>query len=109
MVAISLPNFQAVRHSAVTIEITQPTPRNIGLMNAHNTNPMIEPIRTAIHFATFFMRLRLEMDALPRLTDMLLFVFIVRHFFLCVYRLSKFCLLVESLACGGNKGLFAFG
>ena len=49
-------------------------------MNAHNTNPMIEPIRTAIHFATLFMRLRLEMDALPRLTDMLLFVFIVRHF-----------------------------
>ena len=44
------------------------------------------------------------MDALPRLTDMLLFVFIVRHFFLCVYRLSKFCLLVESMACGGKKG-----
>ena len=63
------------------IEITQPTPRNIGLMNAHNTNPMIEPNITAIHFATLFMRLRLEMDALPRLTDMLLFVFIVRHFF----------------------------
>ena len=37
------------------------------------------------------------MDAFPRLTDMLLFVFIVRHF-LCVYRLSKFCLLVESMA-----------
>ena len=51
-------------------------------MNAHNTNPMIEPIRTAIHFATLFMRLRLEMDALSRLTDMLLFVFIVRHFFM---------------------------
>ena len=46
---------------AVTIEITQPTPRNIGLMNAHNTNPMIEPNITAIHFATLFMRLRLEM------------------------------------------------
>ena len=28
------------------------------------------------------MRLRLEMDALPRLFDMLLFVFIVRHFFM---------------------------
>lgn len=28
------------------------------------------------------MRLRLEMDALPRLIDMLLFVFIVRHFFM---------------------------
>ena len=54
------------------------------------------------------MQLRLEMDALPRLTDMLLFVFIVRHF-LCVYQLSKFCLLVESMACGGYKGLFAFG
>lgn len=28
------------------------------------------------------MRLRLEMDALPRLFDMLLFVFIVRNFFM---------------------------
>ena len=52
------------------------------------------------------MRLRLEMDALPRLFDMLLFVFIVRHFFLCVYQLSKFCLLVDTAACGGKEGLF---
>lgn len=52
------------------------------------------------------MRLRLEMDALPRLFDMLLFVFIVRHF-LCVYRLSKFCLLVERPPCGDKEGLFA--
>ncbi len=66
----------------VTIEITQPTPRNTSLMNAHNVNPIIEPIIIAIHLATFFMRLRLEMDALPRLTDMLLFIFIVRHFFM---------------------------
>ena len=52
------------------------------------------------------MRLRLEMDALSRLFDMLLFVSIVRHFF-CVYRLSKFCLLVDTVACGGKEGLFA--
>ena len=32
--------------------------------------------------------------------------FIVRHF-LCVYRLSKFCLLVDTAACGGKEGLFA--
>ena len=38
------------------------------------------------------MRLRLEMDALPRLFDMLLFVFIVRHFFM---RLIDY----RSLAC----------
>ena len=62
-------------------------------MNAHNTNPMIEPIRTAIHFATLFMRLRLEMDALPRLTDMLLFVFIVRHFFASIDYRSFACSL----------------
>ena len=28
-------------------------------------------------------------------------------FFLCVYRLSKFCLLVDTAACGGKEGLFA--
>ena len=67
--------------SAETAEITQPTPRNIGRRKTHNTNPMIEVIRIATHLTTFFMRLRLEMDALPRLSDMLLFVFIVRHFF----------------------------
>lgn len=76
------------------IDITQPKPRNIGLMNTQNTNPTIEAMMIATTLATLFMRLRLEMDALPRLSDMLLFVFIVRHFFLCVYRLSKFCLLV---------------
>ena len=55
------------------------------------------------------MRLRLEMDALPRLFDMLLFVFIVRHFFYASYRLSKFCLLVESPPCGEQKGCSPFG
>lgn len=51
------------------------------------------------------MRLRLEMDALPRLFDMLLFVFIVRHFFM---RLStiEVLLLVDTVACGGKEGLF---
>ncbi len=79
------------------IEITQPTPRNIGLMNIHNTKPIVDAIMRISTLATLFMRLRLEMDALPRLSDMLLSVFIVRHF-LCVYRLSKFCLLVESIS-----------
>ena len=63
------------------IDITQPKPRNIGLMNTQNTNPTIEAMMIATTLATLFMRLRLEMDALPRLSDMLLFVFIVRHFF----------------------------
>lgn len=62
--------------------ITQPTPRHIGRRNAHNTNPSIAPIIPATQRRPFFMRLRLEMDALPRLFDMLLFVFIVRHFFM---------------------------
>ena len=64
------------------IDITQPKPRNIGLMNTQNTNPTIEAMMIATTLATLFMRLRLEMDALPRLSDMLLFVFIVRHFFM---------------------------
>ena len=63
------------------IDITQPKPRNIGLMNTQNTNPTIEAMMIATTLATLFMRLRLEMDALPRLSDMLLSVFIVRHFF----------------------------
>ena len=87
-------------------ETIHPTPRNIGRRNANNTNPSIAPIIPTTQRRTLFMRLRLEMDALPRLFDMLLFVFIVRHF-LCVYRLSKFCLLVESQACGDKEGLFA--
>lgn len=112
--------------------MTQPTPRNIGRRNIHNTNPSIAPIIPTNQRRTLFMRLRLEMDALPRLTpksairaafgkseasfvsaligtgfDMLLFVFIVRHFFYASYRLSKFCLLVERLPCGEKEGLFA--
>ncbi len=63
------------------IEITQPTPRNIGLMNIHNAKPIVDAIMRISTLATLFMRLRLEMDALPRLSDMLLSVFIVRHFF----------------------------
>ena len=57
-------------------------PRNIGRRNTHNTNPSIAPITHTNQRKTLFMRLRLEMDALPRLFDMLLFVFIVRHFFM---------------------------
>ncbi len=36
----------------------------------------------SVDLLNIFMRLRLEMDALPRLIDMLLFVFIVLHFFM---------------------------
>ena len=82
-------------------------PRNIGRRNTHNTNPSIAPIIPTSQRRTLFMRLRLEMDALPRLFDMLLFVFIVRHFFYASYRLSKFCLLVDTVACGGKEGLFS--
>lgn len=86
------------------IEITQPTPRNIGRRKTHNTRPIVDAVMRISTLATLFMRLRLEMDALPRLSDMLLSVFIVRHFFLCVYRLSKFCLLVELHPCQAQKG-----
>ena len=48
------------------IEITQPTPRNIGLMNIHNAKPIVDAIMRISTLATLFMRLRLEMDALPR-------------------------------------------
>lgn len=67
--------------NAVMPDMTQPAPRNVGRRNAHNTNPMTLAMRRRTTFNAFLMRLRLEKDALPRLTDMLLFVFIVRHFF----------------------------
>ena len=62
------------------IVMTHPAPLNIGLMTVQNTIPMIALMMITTTFATFFMRLRLEMDALPRLF-MFSFVFIVRHFF----------------------------
>ncbi|MDE7413180.1 MAG: hypothetical protein K2N05_05240 [Muribaculaceae bacterium] len=73
-------------------------------MNAHNTNPMIEPNITAIHLATLFMRLRLEMDALPRLTDMLLFVFIVRHFFYASIDYRSFACSLKVWRAEARKG-----
>jgi len=42
---------------------------------------MITPTIATTQRTNLFMRLRLEMDALPRKFDMLKFVFIVRHFF----------------------------
>lgn len=64
------------------MEITQPTPRNIGRINTHNTNTIIEPVRMINTLTTFFfIWLKPELEVLPRLLDMLLFVFIVRHFF----------------------------
>lgn len=133
------------RSDYLRTETIQPTPRNIGRRNAHNTNPSIAPIIPTTQRRTLFMRLRLEMDALPRLIpksairaafgkseasfvfaligtgfDMLLFVLrrllifgaanlsdFICNIFLCVYRLSKFCLLVDTAACGGKEGLFA--
>jgi hypothetical protein len=90
------------------IEITQPTPRNIGLMNTQNTIPMIEAMMIATTLATPFMRLRLEMDALPRLSDMLLFVFIVRHFFYASIGYRSFACSLNSQR-GWRKGMFALG
>ena len=107
------------RSDYLRAETIQPTPRNIGRRNAHNTNPSIAPIIPINQKRTLFMRLRLEMDALPRLFDMLLSVLrrllifgganlsdFMCDIFLCVYRLSKFCLLVDTVACGGKEGLF---
>lgn len=82
--------------SAVIADSTQPAPLITGLMIIHNTIVIVERIMTAIHFAIFLMRLRLKMDALPRLTDMLLFVFIVRHFLM---RLGDY----RSFACSLNS------
>ncbi len=90
------------------IDITQPKPRNIGLMNTQNTNPTIEAMMIATTLATLFMRLRLEMDALPRLSDMLLFVFIVRHFFYASIDYRSFACSLYSPR-GWRKGMFALG
>lgn len=95
--------------SAETAEITQPTPRNIGRRKTHNTNPMIEVIRIATHFAIFFMRLRLEMDALPRLSDMLLFVFIVRHFFYASIDYRSFACSLNPSRAESERGCSPFG
>lgn len=64
----------------VTPLIIHPIARSIGLSTAHNVIPIIAPMKQKNIIATFF-RLRLEMDALPRLFVMFSFVFIVRHFF----------------------------
>lgn len=95
--------------SAETAEITQPTPRNIGRRKTHNTNPMIEVIRIATHLTTFFMRLRLEMDALPRLSDMLLFVFIVRHFFYASIDYRSFACSLKPSRAEEVEGCSPFG
>ncbi len=88
------------------IEITQPTPRNIGLMNIHNTKPIVDAIMRISTLATLFMRLRLEMDALPRLSDMLLSVFIVRHFFYASIGYRSFACSLNDLRVR-RKGMFA--
>ena len=62
-------------------DITQPAPRITGLTIAHTRVPIIAPMMIATTFATFFIWLKPEVEVLPRLYDMLLFVFIVRHFF----------------------------
>lgn len=47
------------------IDITQPTPRNIGRRNAHNVRPMIAPIIPTNQRITFFIWLNLRLEALP--------------------------------------------
>ena len=55
------------------------------------------------------MRLRLEMDALPRLFDMLLFVFIVRHFFYASIDYRSFACSLTRLRAEVKKGCSPFG
>lgn len=54
------------------------------------------------------MRLRLEMDALPRLFDMLLFVFIVRHFFYASIDYRSFACSLTRQRAGAKKGCSPF-
>ena len=58
---------------------------------------------------TFFMRLRLEMDALPRLSDMLLFVFIVRHFFYASIDYRSFACSLKPSRAEEVEGCSPFG
>ena len=55
------------------------------------------------------MWLRLEMDALPRLFDMLLFVFIVRHFFMRLIDYRSFACSLTLPRAEANKGCSPFG
>ena len=55
------------------------------------------------------MRLRLEMDALPRLFDMLLFVFIVRHFFYASIDYRSFACSLTRQRAEAKKGCSPFG
>ena len=55
------------------------------------------------------MRLRLEMDALPRLFDMLLFVFIVRHFFYASIDYRSFACSLTRQRAEAMKGCSPFG
>lgn len=54
------------------------------------------------------MRLRLEMDALPRLFDMLLFVFIVRHFFYASIDYRSFACSLTRQRAEAKKGCSPF-
>ena len=55
------------------------------------------------------MRLRLEMDAMPRLIDMLLFVFIVRHFFMRLIDYRSFACSLTRQRAETKKGCSPFG
>lgn len=87
--------------------ITQPTPRNIGRRNTHNTNTIIEPMKITNTLTTFFIWLKPEVEVLPRLFDMLLFVIIVRHFF-CISTIG-FSLLDTQRTCEATEGCSPFG
>lgn len=88
--------------------ITQLTPRNIGRINTHSTNPIVEPIRITNTLTTFFIWVKPEVEVLPRLFDMLLFVFIVRHFFICISTIG-FSLLETQRTCEATEGCSPFG
>ena len=75
---------------------------NIGRINTHNTNSIVEPMRITNTLTTFFIWLKPEVEVLPRLFDMLLFVFIVRHFFICISTIG-FSLLDTHRACEASE------
>ena len=89
------------------------TPKAVRIIKPHIANPMycaiclkfaVAVISSLFLIFLFLMRIQ-ELRELSFKLSYLPLVY--PTFFLCVYRLSKFCLLVDTVACGGKKGLFA--
>jgi hypothetical protein len=78
-------------------------------MNIHNISASVAPIIPANQRRTPFMRLRLEKDALPRLTDMSLSVFIVRRFFYASIDYRSFACSLTLPRAEAKKGCSPFG